>query len=163
MTNRPCVLVADDDPDEIFLLRWAFKRAGLTHELRDLSDGAAIVEYLNGAPPFDDRVRYPFPNLLLVDLKMPRMNGFDVLRWLQSPPHLKHVPAVVLSSSDFEADVQLAGKLGAREFLTKPSDLGDWVTLAQVLHQRWLAGHSQLATVSSGAIQGHGLVASVRP
>src|SRR6266446_6942565 len=108
MTNSQCVLVADDDPDEIFLLRWAFKQAQLTHQITDLPDGEETVEYLKGTPPFDDRIRFPLPKLLVLDLKMPRMNGFDVLQWLRSQPHLKAVPAVVLSSSSFEADTQIA-------------------------------------------------------
>src|SRR5437868_3466591 len=100
MTYKPCVLVADDDPDEVYLLRWAFHRAGINHELIELRDGALTVDYLKGIEPYDDRACYPLPELLMLDLKMPRMNGFDVLAWLNGRPELKHLPAIVFSSSD---------------------------------------------------------------
>jgi len=138
MNASSCVLVVDDDRNDIFLLRRGFHRAGLTADLFDLPDGVPALEYLRGSPPYDDRARFPFPDLLLLDLKMPRINGLNVLAWLAGRPDMKDLPALVLTSSSLQADREIAMKLGAREFLVKPSDSSDWVKLAQGLHQRWL-------------------------
>ena len=138
--TKHCVLLADDDKDEVYLLRWAFRQAGLHHQIVDVPDGAVAIEYLKGAPPFDDRAKYPLPRLLLLDLKMPRVNGFNVLAWLGTRPEFSSLPAVVLSASVFQADYQKVVELGAREFLTKPFDMEEMVVLVQGLHLRWLAG-----------------------
>src|SRR5229473_6129150 len=124
---------------ETTFLRRGFHRAGLMADLFDLPDGVPALEYLRGSPPYDDRARFPFPNLLLLDLKMPRINGLNVLAWLAGRPDMKNLPALVLTSSSLPADHEIAMKLGAREFLVKPTDASDWVKLAQGLHQRWLA------------------------
>ncbi|PYJ08784.1 MAG: two-component system response regulator [Verrucomicrobia bacterium] len=134
-----CILVAEDDADDVFLLRRALQKAGLGHRLLDVADGQRVVEYLDGLPPFDDRTRYPFPDLLLLDLKMPRMSGLEVLQWLDARPDLKALPVVVLSSSPLEADCEQATHLGAREFQTKPGQITQLIDLLRSLHDRWLA------------------------
>ena len=133
-----CVLVVDDDLNDVFLLRRGFLRAGLPNGFLDLPDGVVALEYLRGVPPYDDRARFPFPQLLLLDLKMPRMNGFEVLTWLSGRADMKNLPTLVLTSSSLQADRELAIKLGAREYLVKPTEPSEWVKLAQGLHQRWL-------------------------
>jgi len=137
--TKQCVLLADDDKDEVYLLRWAFRHAGLHHQIIDVPDGAAMIEYLEGAPPFNDRGQYPLPRLLLLDLKMPKINGFNVLAWLSTRPEFSSLPAVVLSSSVFQSDYQRVVELGAREFLSKPFDTEEMIALVQRLHTRWLA------------------------
>jgi DNA-binding response OmpR family regulator len=152
MITKHCIVVAEDDPDEVFLLRWAFKQAGFDHEFIDLNDGEVTIEYLNGTPPYDDRVRFPLPKLLILDLKMPKRNGFEVLAWMAARPDLKSMPVVVLSSSQFGDDAQMAKKLGAQEFLTKPHDLNDLVKLVKEMHDRWLVSEQPMApTISSEA------------
>jgi len=145
MKNAGCVLLAEDDGDDVFLLNLAFRRAGVAHILIDLPDGERTVEYLKGSPPFDDRLRYPFPQLLLLDLKMPKLNGFDVLAWIAGRPDMTQLPVVVLSASPLESDIQLARRLGAREFLIKPSDFDKLVRLAGDIDLRWLGGNSPSA------------------
>jgi len=98
----------------------------------------AQFDYLGGRPPFDERVRYPFPDLLLLDLKMPKRNGFDVLSWLKSRPDMDWLPVVVLSSSALPEDREVALRMGALEFRTKPGDTDDLVRLLNDLHERWL-------------------------
>jgi len=139
MSDSSCVLVVDDDPNDVFLLRRGFQRAGLAAGFLDLPDGVLALDYLQGAPPYSDRARFPFPDVLLLDLKMPRMNGFEVLTWLSGRADMKDLPTLVLTSSSLQADREMAVKLGAREYLVKPTDPSEWVKLAQGLHQRWLA------------------------
>ena len=133
-----CILVAEDDADDVFLLRRAWRKAGLLHRLMDVADGIMAVGFLSGRPPFDDRAQYPFPELLLLDLNLPKMNGFDVLAWLKERPDMNSLPVVVLSSSSMEADQELAMRMGAREFLTKPGDVNELIALLRGLHERWL-------------------------
>jgi len=139
MSNKPCLLVADDDPGDIFLLRRAFRRAALNCEIIEVHDGEQAIEYLSGAPPYDDRLRHPVPSLVLLDVKMPKMNGFDVLAWLGGRPYLDHLPAVMLSGSCLESDAAAARQLGARDYLVKPADMNQMAELARELYQRWLA------------------------
>ncbi len=106
--------------------------------LFDVSNGDLAVAYLGGRPPFDDRVRYPFPDLLLLDLKMPKRNGFEVLAWLKGRPDMESLPVVVLTSSAIPEDRDMALRMGAREFCTKPSDFNDLVRLVNILHESWL-------------------------
>jgi CheY-like chemotaxis protein len=139
MTNKPCLLIADDDPGDIFLLRRAFGRASLHCEIIDVYDGEQAVKYLSGTPPYDNRARYPFPSLLTLDIKMPKMNGFDVLAWVRGRPYIEHLPIVILSGSPLEADAHAAIHLGARDYLVKPADLNKMMQLVTELYQRWLA------------------------
>src|SRR5215213_787293 len=99
MSKRLPILVADDDEQDIFLLRRAFSKAGLSNLILDVHDGEEAIKYLVGNNDFADRTRYPMPALLLLDVKMPKANGFDVLKWLQTRPELADMPVVMLSSS----------------------------------------------------------------
>jgi CheY-like chemotaxis protein len=134
----PAILVADDDENDLFFLRRAIERAGLSNPLFVSHDGQEAIDYLEGNPPYDNRAQYPLPRLLLLDLKMPRVNGFDVLCWLAQRPDLKEICVVVLSSSAHEEDVQKAKELGAHDFRTKPSEFQSLVELIRDVQRRWL-------------------------
>jgi len=140
MTDRkPYLLVADDDPGDVFLLRRAFRCAAISCDIIDVQDGQHAIDYLNGAPPYDNRERHELPSLLLLDLKMPKMNGFDVLAWLRGRPYFEHLPVVMFSGSPIETDIATALNLGARNYLIKPADVKQMTTLARELYDRWLA------------------------
>ena len=153
MGDTNFVLVAEDDRDDVYLLRWAFGRAGLDPQIIDVSDGAVAIDYLGGTPPFDDRRLHPLPKLVVLDLKMPKVTGFDVLAWVAARRDLSWLPVVVLSASAFPGDVQRALKLGAREFLTKPNDLDDFIPMVRGLHARWLAADDPVTLAEIGAAQ----------
>jgi len=133
-----CVLAAEDDPDDRFMLRRAWRKSRVPHRLIELTDGEQVVRYLSSHPPFDDRARYPVADLLLLDLKMPKLNGFDVLAWIQGRPDMKSLTVVVLSSSGLDTDREFALKLGARAFLTKPNESGQLLLLVEQLQADWL-------------------------
>ena len=132
------ILVAEDDANDVFLLRRAFQKAGVGCRIVDVRNGREAVNYLTGQPPYSDREQYPLPCLLLVDVKMPLMNGFELLEWLQTQPGFASLPAVVLSSSEQTADIVEAKKFGAREYLVKPTLITDLVKIVEDLHARWL-------------------------
>jgi CheY-like chemotaxis protein len=134
---RP-VLAAEDDEGDAMLLLLAFRRAGIPHPLIVVHDGQEAVDYLNGTAPYADRAMHPLPALLLLDLKMPRLNGFDVLAWWSARPDLCDLPVVVLSSSSHPSDMAKAREMGAREYIVKPHGFAQLSKLLQELCQRWL-------------------------
>ena len=140
MNRQKCILVAEDNPDDFVLLRCGFEKAPLTHKLVHVCNGKLAWDYLLGEPPFSDRNQHPLPDLLLLDPKMPGLDGFDLLRLLQSHPELSALPVVVLSSSLVGSYVQTAKRLGAREYLIKPMSITEYRDMALGLHQRWLGG-----------------------
>jgi CheY-like chemotaxis protein len=142
MSNAKVILVADDDENDVFFLRRAFAKSGLVHTIIHVSDGQKAIEYLLGEGIYADRRANPFPDLLLLDLKMPRTDGFDVLATLRSLPGLD-LPIVVFSTSALLVDVQMAKKLGALDYVVKPADQDEMLKLALAIHERWLSGASQ--------------------
>lgn len=107
------VLHVEDDPNDTLLFQHACQKAGVVFNLQAVSDGDQAIAYLRGMDSFSDRAKHPMPKLILLDLKMPRISGFDVLSWLRSEGLLKAVPVVVLTSSNHDADVKRAYALGA--------------------------------------------------
>lgn len=132
--------MAEDDENDVFLFRRAFDRSGLTNPLIAVKDGQEAVDYLTGKGSYADRASHPLPGLLLLDLNMPKMSGFDVLAWLSLQPDLNELAVVVLSSSAQELDIQKARQLGADEYQVKPSHYEQLVTMIRKLHGRWLDG-----------------------
>src|SRR5689334_21249912 len=137
------ILAAENEETDRFILNLAFNRAKLSHPLVMVSDGTECVAYLSGARQFADRALYPLPALLLLDLKMPRMHGFEVLEWLATQPQFRDLPVVVLSSSSDDFDIRTARKLGARDYIVKPNSLDALVKIFQQLQERWLSVGTQ--------------------
>jgi CheY-like chemotaxis protein len=137
-THLP-ILVAEDEESDVVLLRMALEKAGVPNPLITARDGQETIEYLSGEGQFSDRTTNPLPGLLILDLKMPRMTGFDVLCWLAANPAFKELPVVVLSSSSYEEDMTKARQLGAREYYVKPHSLKQLVEILRQLAERWLA------------------------
>jgi len=143
--QEPAVLIADDDANDIFFLRRAFQKAGLNHPVLDVPDGERAIHYLSGEQNYADRSRFPFPSLMFLDLKMPKVSGFEVLKWLSEQkrkfPDLK---VVVLSSSGLQSDIQKAKDLGAHDYRVKPADIDDMITMVKDVATRWLGGKPPL-------------------
>ncbi len=134
---RP-VLVADDNPDDIRLLQFAWARAKVSTPLHVLTAGEEVLDYLAGAGAFSDRRRFPLPRLLLLDLKMPRKDGFEVLEWIRSKPGVRRLPVLVLTASLHQQDVERALDLGASAFLIKPVELNRLIDLVKAIDLFWL-------------------------
>jgi CheY-like chemotaxis protein len=122
MDQNTTVLLAEDNENDAFLMERAFKAHGITAPLQVMRDGAETIDYLSGSGVYSDRAKYPIPSLVILDLKMPRKSGFDVLAWLQHNPEIKIVPTLVWSSSADPIDIKRAYCLGANGFLCKPAD-----------------------------------------
>lgn len=135
--NKPLTVVEDEESDAL-LLRLALEEAQIPNKLILLRDGQDLITYLDGQSPFNDRLEFPLPGLVLLDLKMPRVDGFMVLSWLATRPDLRHIPTVVFSASICESDRKKALELGASDYLSKPSHFKILVAMLRALHQRWL-------------------------
>ena len=116
------VLLVEDDLNDIFLVKRAFKKANLTNPLQIVTDGVEAVQYLIGEGKYADRRAYPLPQLIVMDLKMPRKTGLEVLEWLKKDSSLKRTPVVIVSSSNQAWDVNRAYELGANAYMVKPVD-----------------------------------------
>jgi CheY-like chemotaxis protein len=132
------ILLAEDNEDHVTLIKRAFVHARLLNPVRVVNDGQEAIEYLNGDGKYADRKEYPFPALLLLDLKMPNKNGFEVLEWIRQQPALRNLRVVVLTTSDQIFDVRRAYDLGASSFLTKPLDLSDFMQLGPAIKGFWI-------------------------
>jgi CheY-like chemotaxis protein len=137
------ILLADDDENDVLLMRRAFNKAHITNPIHAVGDGEEAVAYLNGEGGFADRNQFPVPCLMLLDLKMPKKNGFEVLRWIRSHPALKRLPVVVLTSSKEVRDINLAYDLGANSYLVKPPDFQDLIRMMKSLEGYWLLLNQQ--------------------
>jgi CheY-like chemotaxis protein len=138
MTDRATVLLAEDDPDDILLTQLAFKKARLANPLQVVRDGEEAIQYLKGAGIYADRNLFPLPILLLLDLSMPKVNGFQVLDWLREHPMLRRLPVAIMTSSDSDPDITRAYGLGADSYLIKPPNAETLLALVQRLHAYWL-------------------------
>jgi CheY-like chemotaxis protein len=143
------VLLVEDNPDDVLLTNRAFKRANLINPIQVVDDGDRAVAYLSGAPPFDDRGRFPLPVLILLDLKLPRRSGLEVLKWLRAVPGLRRLPVVVLTSSADSGDVNNAYDMGANSYLVKPVGFDALFDMVKVLQPYWLILNQQPAVVGA--------------
>ena len=137
--NAPCrvVLVVDDSEDDLALMKAAWKEAGVCGTLVPLEDGARAVEYLSGAGAFADRGAHPVPNLVLLDLKMPVMTGFETLAWIRESPLYRTLPVAILTASTQPSDVETCYRLGANSYLVKPSSYQELCGLAKCIGCYW--------------------------
>ncbi len=132
------ILLVEDDKNDAFFLQYAFEAAGIPNPLVFIDDGQKAIDYLAGAGPYGDRTKFPFPCLVLLDLKLPGKEGLDILRWAQSQPAMRNLLIIVLTSSSDISDVDKAYRLGARSYLVKPLTVERRLAMAEALKDYWL-------------------------
>src|SRR5947208_14738723 len=137
MLNGEFILLVDDNPDDVLLIQRAFQKAGLRDALKVVGDGAQAIQYLSGSGLYADRQRFPLPFLVLLDLKMPGTDGFDVLHRVREDRELRRLLVVVLTSSNLQSDVDRAYDLGANSYLVKPVEFEEMVHLIQRFEAYW--------------------------
>jgi chemotaxis family two-component system response regulator Rcp1 len=131
------ILLAEDNADDVFLMEQAFRKAAVPSRLHAVQDGLEALAYLRGEDVYADRGRFPVPDLLLLDLNMPRLNGFEVLETLRADQGWNRLPIFMLSASNLPADVRRAEDLHANAYVVKPNPVDDLVVFATTL-QQWL-------------------------
>jgi CheY-like chemotaxis protein len=137
MAKQFQILVAEDDPNDAFFLERALDKSGVKVPIRFLKDGQQVIDYLEHKAPSSEPSSKDLPTLLLLDLKMPRINGFEVLEWIQQQPKLEKMMVVVFSSSGLEEDKRRAFALGADDYIVKPSYPAELLKFAKNLTSYW--------------------------
>jgi len=138
MNKLEHILLAKDNEDYALLFQRALQTARIQANLLIVRDGKEAVDYLAGAEPYADRTKHPFPKLVLLDLKMPRMDGFEVLSAVRQRLGFTRLPVIVLTHSDNPADIRRAYELGATSYFQKPDSLEGLDEMIHVLHAYWL-------------------------
>jgi len=136
--SRSVILLADDDDDDAFIFGHVLSKVDPTHHLVHVKDGLEAMQYLKGEGCFCERDRFPEPHLMVLDLKMPQMNGFDVLEALRWDKKLCSLAVIVLSASDFQEDERRALELGARGYFTKPVGSDKLAQIITTICIQWL-------------------------
>jgi len=146
--NFPILLV-EDDPNDVWLVKHAFQNASISNPLRIVNDGQDAIDYLKGAGAYSDRGAFPLPRLVLLDLKMPRLSGFDVIGWMRRHYPWKLTPIIILSSSALPQDVNRAYELGANAYMVKPADYRALERLFRTIADFWNAGEAPTGELES--------------
>src|SRR3954468_10415404 len=134
MGVQNAILLADDSEDDEILFKRVLRLSSLANPVILVRDGEEAIAYLQGEGTYADRTKHPFPKVLMLDLKMPKKNGFEVLQWVKAQPNLKDLPVVILTSSERIEDIKRSFELGADSFLNKPCRMED---LKSVVQDRW--------------------------
>ena len=137
MSKNDYILLVEDDANDVLLIQRAFQKAGIQQTLKTVRDGEQAVAYLSGRGTYANRERFPLPFLVLLDLRMPGMDGFEVLQWVRGDPESKRLLVVVLTSSNLQVDVDRAYELGANSYLVKPVEFDEMVALIQRFQIYW--------------------------
>jgi CheY-like chemotaxis protein len=136
-TATRAILLVEDDENDVLVMLLALNKVGLTCPISVAKDGREAQDYLNGAGKFADRRSYPLPYLILLDLKLPRVPGLEVLKWLRERHEFDSTIVLVLTSSPMPADIQDAYHLRANAYLVKPSGLEKLQRMAQAIKDFW--------------------------
>jgi CheY-like chemotaxis protein len=133
----PFILSIEDNADDIFLLGMAFRKAQVSARMEFLQDGEQALDY------FSAPAAKPIPALLLLDLKLPKHSGLEVLAWMRGHPPLRRLPIVMLTSSNQPEDIDQAYDLGANSYLVKPGSIDELVELARAIESYWLRANAK--------------------
>ena len=131
------ILLVEDNYNDVLLIQRAFRKAKVEPQMSIVDDGDKAISYLSRDGKYADREQYPLPSLILLDLKMPRLSGLEVLAWIRQQPELKRLLVVVLTSSQEDSDLAQAYDLGANSYLVKPLDFQDFVSLIELINAYW--------------------------
>ena len=136
--QRNNLLLIEDDSNDVLLIQRAFERIRFNVPMSVVSDGDSAVGYLQGTEEYGDRLQHPLPSLILLDLKLPRRSGLEVLEWLRAQPHLRRIPVIALTASREEADVDKAYEAGINSYVVKPSTFDGLFEMAKSIERYWI-------------------------
>ncbi len=144
------ILVAEDNPDDVFFLRIAFEQAGLLASVNFVRDGRELTDYLKSEPRFANRLLYPPPTMLLLDLGLPYIDGFRFLTWLRKEPDLQDLAVIILSGSEASLDFERSYGLGAIDYLVKPHNPQQLISMIHKLERIWQQLNAQPVLDTAG-------------
>ena len=137
MNQTDTFLIVEDEESDVEFLKRALAKTGVPNPVRAVSTGEEAVAYLRGVGAFSDRKAFPFPRLIITDLKMPQMGGLQLLRWIHEHPEFRVVPTLVFTSSTAQSDVDEAFKWGASAYLVKPVEYKELERIARIIGDYW--------------------------
>jgi CheY-like chemotaxis protein len=132
------ILLVEDEPSDAAMLRRGFEKAEVLNPVVHLANGDDALAYLEGLGPYIDRVKYPLPVLILLDLKLPGLSGIQLLEWMRTRPEIRRIPVVVLTADSERGTVNAAYELGANSYLVKPADPANIVRIVEAIQQYWI-------------------------
>lgn len=141
------LLIIEDNPNDVLLLQKAFIKYKHLVDIISFQDGEEALAYLTGKGKYQNRKEHPFPDIILVDLKLPRVSGFDILKWIKNHPLRKITPVIVLSSSKQKQDVLQAYQSGANSYLVKPIGFNELQKLVEIFGSYWLK-HNEIPKIN---------------
>jgi CheY-like chemotaxis protein len=137
-------MLVEDSEDDREMMRFAFKKAGVQNPVFELHNGDEAIAYLSGERQYAERERYPLPCIIITDLKMPGVDGFELLEWLQKHPEFDRVPKLVLSNSLIESDMKRVRQLGSCAFFVKPGQFDQLIKTVVEMNEDWITEHCPL-------------------
>lgn len=132
------ILLVEDNEDDVIFMKRAFKQAEWADALKVVNDGQEAIDYLEGSGSFGDRKTHPAPCLVLLDLKLPRKGGLEVLRWIREKPELRALVVLILTTSRERNDLEKAYTLGANAFLVKPPAYQELAEMVKAMKSFWI-------------------------
>jgi CheY-like chemotaxis protein len=135
--GRLVILLLEDEEHDIFFVKQATQMGGKSHDVHAVRNGLEAIDYLRGEGQYGNREAYPLPNVIMTDLKMPCMDGFEFLQWVRDHPEHQIIPVIVYTSSSMETDVRKAYRLGANSYIVKPSSLHQMVDVLRATWEYW--------------------------
>jgi CheY-like chemotaxis protein len=139
MNGPACILLVEDNRMDVELTMDAFREARLANEIHVAANGQEALDYVFGQGKYNDRQKYPYPNLVLLDLKLPGVDGFEVLRKIKSSEWVKRIPVIILTSSKEEGDRALSYDIGANSYLVKPITFDGFLDVVRQIEGYWFS------------------------
>ena len=136
------ILIVEDHAADVTVIKAALRRLNYDLEVQFISDGRLALDYLAGKRPYSERASYPLPHLILLDLSLPKVSGFEILEWVRTEPNLRLTPIIILATSNRKEDIQRAYAFGANSFITKPTELDKLVQDLKLAFDHWLFGQA---------------------
>jgi CheY-like chemotaxis protein len=136
--DRPLILLFEDDDNDVLLMQRALKKAAIESPVIVVRDGQEGIDYMEGSGKYHNRSYYSLPDIIILDLKMPRKTGLEFLEWMQAHPKLRVIPTILLSSSKEDSDISKAYDLGVNTYFVKPCCFAESVELVKAMQQYWI-------------------------
>jgi len=133
------ILLVEDEENDAKLVQMAFKKNNIVNPVQWARDGLEAIAYLNGDGAYADRNQHPFPEVLILDLKMPRMGGLELLTWIREHPEFRVIPTIIMTSSRQHSEIEKAYNLGANTYMIKPSSFEELAKNVKLIHDYWAA------------------------